>query len=298
MTDSASHIRDAHLMSVETHASPPSPKAFSRDTSGGVGIKAGGLDVSRIALLSSTLSGFSPSQVVEAAQAAGLDAIEWGLGPGQAVTLDEVEIACARKLCDENGIVICGVCIQDAEVTLAQPAALRRYAAAAMLLGAPHVRVFAPPFNGEDLRPALEQAVELVDDLSVSLLLEVSPGTSVPSPELARQLLEDMPAARVGVLYDPGNMMIEGHLAPRLAVEVLGPYLRHVHVKNVIWERINDRWCWRHARLLAGLVDWRLVISELDRAGYAGRLAIDHLGADAAPELLETEVALLRSLTG
>jgi sugar phosphate isomerase/epimerase len=91
-------------------------------------------------------------------------------------------------------------------------------------------------------------------------------------------------------------MAIEGHVDPALAVEELGPYLRHVHVKNIAWRRLGGAWTWRHARLDAGLVDWHDVLAALRRAGYDGRLSLDHLGGRPTLALLRREVEVLRAL--
>jgi sugar phosphate isomerase/epimerase len=88
-------------------------------------------------------------------------------------------------------------------------------------------------------------------------------------------------------------MVIEGHVDPRLAVAELGPYLRHVHVKNIAWHREQGAWQWRHAALDAGLLDWTAILAVLQRAGYAGRLCLDHLGGAPSLETLRRELSLL-----
>jgi sugar phosphate isomerase/epimerase len=130
----------------------------------------------------------------------------------------------------------------------------------------------------------------------VALLVETSPGTIAPSTAQARALVDGLPPEHVGVLYDPGNMAIEGHVAPTLAVDELGSYLHHVHVKNIAWRRLGGTWTWRHAALDAGFLDWGDVLSALRRAGYAGRLSLDHLGGRPSLALLRREVELLRTL--
>ena len=50
------------------------------------------------------------------------------------------------------------------------------------------------------------------------------------SSQVGRRAAECLPSAPCTT---PGSMMIEGHVAPELAVGVLGPYLHHVHVKDV-----------------------------------------------------------------
>jgi sugar phosphate isomerase/epimerase len=91
-------------------------------------------------------------------------------------------------------------------------------------------------------------------------------------------------------------MVIEGHVDPRLAIEELGPYLRHVHVKNVAWRRERGAWRWRHAPLAEGMLDWAAIVGELARARYGGRLSLDHLGGRASVAVLRREVDVLRAL--
>jgi sugar phosphate isomerase/epimerase len=91
-------------------------------------------------------------------------------------------------------------------------------------------------------------------------------------------------------------MIIEGHLAPAVAVARLGPYLRHVHVKNIAWGRRGEVWQWRHASLSRGILDWRSIVHELAAADYPGLFSIDHLGGEASARKLGAESAFLREL--
>ena len=232
-----------------------------------------------------------------AARALELDTVEWGVGPGQAL---ESPRAAARALRHVD-VEAAGICVQGGAATLTAPARLQAFAALAEELGAPHVRVFAPPYRPgarEQARDRLARAAHVTSAHGVALLVETSPGTLAPSTAQARALVDGFPPDRVAVLYDPGNMAIEGHVEPRLAVDELGPYLRHVHVKNIAWRRSDGVWRWRHTGLAAGLLDWADIISALDHAGYTGRLSLDHLGGRATLGLLRREVEVLRALVG
>jgi sugar phosphate isomerase/epimerase len=233
--------------------------------------------------------------VAGAARAVGLAAVEWGIGPGQALESPRAAARALRSIDVEPG----GICVQGGAASLTAPAQLGPFAALAAELGAPHVRIFAPAHRanaGERARDGLSRAAELAVAHGVTLLVETSPGTIAPSTAQARALVDGLPPAHVGVLYDPGNMAIEGHVDPTLAVEELGPYLHHVHVKNIAWSRRAGTWRWKHTGLDDGFLDWRDVLSALRRAGYTGKLSLDHLGGRPSLALLRREVAFLRSL--
>lgn len=196
-----------------------------------------------------------------------------------------------------------GVSVQGGAASLTAPSRLRPFIALAAIIGAPHVRVFAPEYRGGSLshqqrraRRGLAALAETATASGIAILIEVAPGTIAPSPTLARALVDGQPTDRVGILYDPGNMIIEGHTDPRLAIAELGPYLRHVHVKNVSWHREQGAWTWRHAALSAGMLDWRAILAALAGAGYAGWLSIDHLGGRPSLATLRRETEVLRGL--
>jgi sugar phosphate isomerase/epimerase len=248
-----------------------------------------------ISLFSSALPGWEPARVAAAAHAVGLEAVEWGVGPGQALESARAAAHALRQI----DIQAAGVCVQGGAASLAWPARLEPFAALAAELGAPHVRVFAPAVRAgaqERARKSLGRAAEIAAAHGVTVLVETSPDTIAPSTSQARALVDGFPPERVGVLYDPGNMVIEGHVEPSLAVAELGPYLRHVHVKNIAWRRVAGAWSWRHADLDAGLLDWRAVLAALRHAGYDGRLSLDHLGGRPTLALLRREVEFLRGI--
>jgi sugar phosphate isomerase/epimerase len=256
----------------------------------------------RVGVFSACLPGWSPTRVVEVAMSLGLAAVEWASGRGQAIERGATG-GRVRELCERAGLRSGGLAVQDPEVTLATPARAARYVALAAALGAPHVRFMAPTYQGGSLareqkrvRAGVAQLVELAAPKGVAVLVETSPTTLAPAPELAVALVEGQPPERAGVLYDPGNMVIEGHLAPAVAIARLGPYLRHVHVKNIAWGRRGDAWQWRHASLTTGLLDWRTIVHELAAADYPGLFSIDHLGGEASARKLASESAFLRDL--
>lgn len=253
------------------------------------------MNTEHVGLFSASLPGWDPRRVIDVAVLLGFSAVEWAAGPGEAIERPDAGSE-LRELCDSAELRSGGLLVQDPEVTLTTPRRAAPYVDLATALGAAYVRVFAPPYRGglldleqQRARAGLDSIVELAAPAGLTVLVETSPTTLAPAPDFATVLVEQQPPERAGVLYDPGNMAIEGYLAPRLAIARLGGYLHHVHVKNIAWTRRAGVWRWRHAELAKGVLDWREILAALADARYDGRFSIDHLGGEATPALLRAE---------
>ena len=85
-------------------------------------------------------------------------------------------------------------------------------------------------------------------------------------------------ASTIGVILDPANLVIEGAMDLRMALDMLGERVDFVHVKNIRWERTAaGRWRWRFDELADGQCDWAEVIPILREAGYDGWLSLENL---------------------
>jgi sugar phosphate isomerase/epimerase len=257
---------------------------------------------SSVALFSACLPGWSAERVCKVATSLGFTEVEWGIGPGQAVG-DPKDGNRIDAMCAAAGLSSTGVSVQDPEVTLGAAGTAGVYVRLAIALGAPQIRFFAAPYRGGRLatlqrrhRRAFDRLVELAAPAGVKVIIETSPDTLAPTPELAVALVGHHSPDRAGVLYDPGNMIIEGSLAPPLSIELLGSYLTHVHVKNIAWSRRNGFWGWRYATLRDGMLDWPDILRRLRSGDYGGRFSIDHLGGRPTAGLLQRESNHLREM--
>jgi sugar phosphate isomerase/epimerase len=260
-------------------------------------------DSDRLCLLSSAVPDESAQVIAERARDAGFSAIEWGVGPDQATSAKRAEARGLRELGAFHGLAIAGVTVQSGPAGLDKPASIKPIVSFAAELGAPYVRLWAPVYRGGSFadevrkrRSALAQAVEIAAGQGVVLLLENRPDSLAPSTTLTRELIDAHGPDEVGVLWDPANGIIEGHLDPRLAIADLGPYLHHVHVKNIAWRRTGGAWHWSYASLAAGMLDWPAVLAALDDSGYRGRLSLDHLPGASTPATLRRELKALASM--
>lgn len=241
----------------------------------------------RLAMLTAMAPDWSAREVLEHLHARGMRRVEWathypvGKLPHTApwhldLTPGAGNVGQILDLCQEfDGEVVCLSGPQrlgDEE----SPALLFQ---AASRLGCPTVRLSATGFLEKQApqaaisaaRSALRKWLARARELNVKILVETHPGNIACSPELALRLVEGFDPREVGVILDPGNMVIEGMLAWPVTVKLLGPYLAHVHVKNLGWFRSHEgTWAFEYTALQEGMVDWRKVVGEMEAAGYAG----------------------------
>ncbi|ANE48619.1 xylose isomerase [Paenibacillus swuensis] len=187
-------------------------------------------------------------------------------------------------------------------------------------LGADRVRVGVPAYNrtrpyGELYDEAslfLTQVEELSRTYGIKALVETHHNTIVPSASLAHRLVSAHNPEYVGVLYDPGNMVIEGYENYRMGLELLGPYLAHVHIKNAGWipdanqpnteiargisKKERDimqplTWSSTWLPVASGIVPWKQVLADLKAVGYEGWYGVeDFSGSYASEDMLKNYV--------
>jgi sugar phosphate isomerase/epimerase len=158
-------------------------------------------------------------------------------------------------------------------------------------LGATGVRVsLGPPLDGTrsywdvlaEAQRGVESMVAAIGPFRAKALFEIHFRTVISSPSLAYLLLKPFDPARVGVIWDPANMIVEGREDWALGLDLIGDYLGHVHVKNTAWCR-DGRWAWRWEELDAGIVDWEEMVRILSARGYAGYLSNENLSGVVLP---------------
>ncbi|NLW51139.1 MAG: sugar phosphate isomerase/epimerase [Candidatus Brocadiaceae bacterium] len=156
----------------------------------------------------------------------------------------------------------------------------------ARIVGAPMLRVAGPRYDGktpyqelfEKARAAYVEVEKAARAAGVKALLELHHGLICTNTSSALRLLEGRDPRWVGVILDPANMVREGIENWKMACEILGPYLAHVHTKNDRWVRREDgTWFCEHCGIDEGIVDWKEVIAALKSVGYDGWLNLEDL---------------------
>jgi sugar phosphate isomerase/epimerase len=143
------------------------------------------------------------------------------------------------------------------------------------------VKVDVSPYDVRDpYEPLLDRArlnwgalAPLAREFGVKAVAEVHPKIVCHSPSAMRRLLDGLDPDAVGAILDPGNMVVEGWEDMHESVDILGPYLAHLHVKNGAWAPnpgATPPWQSTALALDQGLVDWFEVCRELARVGFEG----------------------------
>jgi sugar phosphate isomerase/epimerase len=140
------------------------------------------------------------------------------------------------------------------------------------------------PEPGDPGRPALletlAQAAQLAADKGITLAFETGQETA----DLLRRTLDELKAPNLKVNFDPANMLLYDMGDPIRAVEILGPDIRSVHVKDAIRPKTPGAWG-EEVPLGQGEVDIRRFVQALKSSGYTGPLVVEREVGDQAARL-------------
>jgi sugar phosphate isomerase/epimerase len=237
----------------------------------------------RYSVQTATLPELDVEQVVAALARHGYDGVEWRIHEDYHIAPSDVlkRAPQIKRLLDDHGLAVS--CMMG-YAPLEEIDQHKRLAEACAVLGCPRFRPGAMLYDGQQSYLSLfAQAVarigrmlDAIDGFGVKPVIETHFGTIAPSAALAHRLVQDFDPAKIGVNYDPANLIIEGREAWRLGLELLGPYLDYVHAKNICWAREGERWRWQFASLAEGQVDWREVCAALRSVNYDGWISFEN----------------------
>lgn len=181
----------------------------------------------------------------------------------------------------------------------------------AAAMGIPQLRIQVPNYHPADaFKPIWDAArqqyktiAELAAKHGVKALVETHHRSICPSASAARLFLDGLDPDHVGVIHDAGNMVYEGYEAYRLGLEMLGPYLAHVHVKNARWfpkRYLPDgtlEWMCDAAPVPVGVANLRALCEALDAVGYDEWITLEDFSTEhPLDHRLENNLAYLRGV--
>jgi sugar phosphate isomerase/epimerase len=132
---------------------------------------------------------------------------------------------------------------------------------------------FLPEPGDPDRRPFLDTLGQ-VSALAAARGVTVAFETGQESADLLRRTLDELKCPNLKVNFDPANMLLYDKGDPLRAVEVLGPDIRSVHVKDANRPTTPGAWG-EEVPLGQGQVNIREFVKTLQKVGYRGALCIE-----------------------
>lgn len=274
----------------------------------------------QFSVFTAALPEWTPEEAVERLAAQGWDGVEWrvvdqqdapepGFWAGNRCTWPlatlEQDVPKIRDITERAGLQISAIggyalCDERDDV--------ERLLAATAAVGAQKVRVRTPALGGapypelfDSARRCFAWVAERAAHHGVKALVELHHQTIVSSSSAALRLLDGLDPAAVGVIHDLGNLIIEGGEDNRAGLEMLGPYLAHVHVKNTVWRpgstQADGTVPWQHewAELPSGQGDVHAYLRTLVDVGYDGWVTVEDFSTvRSLEERMAANLAYLR----
>jgi sugar phosphate isomerase/epimerase len=132
---------------------------------------------------------------------------------------------------------------------------------------------FLPEPGSAERKPFLD-TLGHVSQLAAEKGITVAFETGQETADLLRLTLDELQCPNLKVNFDPANMLLYDKGDPIRAVEVLGPDIRSVHVKDANRPQVAGQWG-EEVPLGEGQANIRLFVKTLKRVGYRGPLCIE-----------------------
>jgi L-ribulose-5-phosphate 3-epimerase len=132
---------------------------------------------------------------------------------------------------------------------------------------------FLPEPGTPDRKPFLD-TLATVSRLAAEKGVTVAFETGQETADLLRRTLDELRCPNLKVNFDPANMILYDKGDPLRAVEVLGPDIRSVHVKDATRTKVPGAWG-EEVPLGDGQVNIREFVKRLRKVGYRRALCIE-----------------------
>lgn len=268
---------------------------------------------------------WTPAEVAKHAAAQGWDGLEWRVAdqaesdtPGfwagnranYRLTGLEDKAAEMADLPKAHGLALSGLAPY---VPFADHQNAERVLKVAAQTGARRVRFTSPkptddvPFDTlwTKARTDLEVLQEIARPLGAQVVIQIHHGNIVSTASSARRLVDGLDPEVIGVMHDLGNTTIEGReglLSLKMGLEILGPYLAHIHIKNAAWQQVGTdadgtaQWKWSWATLRKGMGDVKAYFKALKAVGYDGWVTLEEFTTELPLyERLADDLAYLKA---
>lgn len=251
----------------------------------------------RLGVSSASLPSLSPEALADHLAQLGYQGVEWRvadtsqLDPGRpwnardnnrcTLAPDENAIVRMAERCQALGLSIFGLSPYLPVGDIDQG---RRLIELAALAGQACLRLWAPSYQKQrypqayaSMRSFLDALLPHASRAGVRLGLEVHQRTICSSPALAMQVASHYPNEYLGVIYDLGNLAIEGREDVQLSLDLMGEHLAHIQVKNVAYTPRGDGqgWSWGWCPPDEGILPLRDMLATVQANNFGGWLSVE-----------------------
>jgi sugar phosphate isomerase/epimerase len=130
------------------------------------------------------------------------------------------------------------------------------------------------PHPGDPQRKAFLDTLGKVSALAQEKKITIAFETGQETADLLRQTLDELKCPNLKVNFDPANMLLYDMGDPLRAVEILGPDIRSVHVKDANRPKVPGTWG-EEVPLGQGQANIKAFLQTLKKVGYTGPLCIE-----------------------
>jgi sugar phosphate isomerase/epimerase len=147
------------------------------------------------------------------------------------------------------------------------------------------------PGPGEPARSGILETLAEAGKLAAQRGITLAFETGQETADLLRLTLDELKNPSLKVNFDPANMLLYDMGDPIRAVEILGPDIRSVHMKDARRPAVSGEWG-EEVPLGQGEVNISKFIQALKRNGYSGALVIEREVGDQAGRLRDVAQGL------
>ena len=251
----------------------------------------------------------TPYEFIDWAAEKGLDGVELTVGDILAVDISEAECKKIADYAKSRNIGLkplasgagwgCYLGAADASERAEAISFTEKYLQIAAWIGAETILVVpgATRVAWDDSRPVLsykqvwenaldsvKKLVPVAEKLNVNIALENVWNRFLISPMEWKFFLDAVGSSRVGIYFDAGNACLVGR--PQDFPEILGSYIKAVHLKNFEESDCAGGLHGFGDDLLKGVVDFGALFAELDKIGYKGPFTAEMIPFSRLPDLV------------
>jgi sugar phosphate isomerase/epimerase len=267
---------------------------------------------------------YTPKEIVHKLNHHGYQGVEWrviddtgdtskpGYWKGNRSTLQEswslAQFKEAAQMTRDGGLEVPGL---QTYVRCHEFGKIEKMMEVARLFGAPFIRAGVSDYPADrpygELFAAGQKNLVRVEELArqyqVKVVVEMHMNSINPSASAMVRLLQPFSPLYVGAIYDVGNLVQEGFENYQMGLEILGPYLSHVHLKNMVLEPkaergpIHREWEGRFTSLRDGSANLTAFYRALREVGYQGWISLEDLsGGMTAEEKMKENMKVVEEL--